>query len=276
MIIKEYRVVLPLTVEEYQAAQLFSVAEASKNETGGGEGIEILKNEPYNENGEQGQYTHKIYHLESRVPGFVKYIFPKSSLEMDEKAWNAYPKCKTVLTNNYLGKKFEISIETLHLPDTGTTENAHGLSREEWKEVEVVNIDIANDSISSGDYSEDLDPKLVRSERADRGPLGEDWIEEARVKLAENKGKPEKVPVMCAYKLVRCNFKVWGLQGNVERLIHRQEKRLFTTFHRQVYSWMDKWYGMTMEDIRKLEEQTKEELEQMIKQGEIRGTQVTS
>ena len=32
---------------QYQVAQLYSVAEASKNETGGGEGIEVLKNEPF-------------------------------------------------------------------------------------------------------------------------------------------------------------------------------------------------------------------------------------
>lgn len=47
--------------------QLFSVAEASKNETGGGEGIEVLKNEPYEKDGEKGQYTHKIYHLKRYV-----------------------------------------------------------------------------------------------------------------------------------------------------------------------------------------------------------------
>ncbi len=51
---------LPL---QYQVGQLFSVAQASKNETGGGEGIEVLKNEPYEKEGEKGQYTHKIYHL---------------------------------------------------------------------------------------------------------------------------------------------------------------------------------------------------------------------
>ena len=38
MLIKEYRVILPMTVEEYNIAQLYAVAEASKNETGGGEG----------------------------------------------------------------------------------------------------------------------------------------------------------------------------------------------------------------------------------------------
>ncbi|CAG9104045.1 unnamed protein product [Plutella xylostella] len=47
MLIKEFRVTLPLTVEEYQVAQLYCVAEVSKNETGGGEGIEVVKNEPF-------------------------------------------------------------------------------------------------------------------------------------------------------------------------------------------------------------------------------------
>lgn len=44
--------------------QLYAVAEASKNETGGGEGVEVLVNEPYEKDGEKGQYTHKIYHLQ--------------------------------------------------------------------------------------------------------------------------------------------------------------------------------------------------------------------
>ena len=35
------RIVLPLTVDEYQIGQLYSVAEASKHETGGGEGVEV-------------------------------------------------------------------------------------------------------------------------------------------------------------------------------------------------------------------------------------------
>lgn len=54
-------------IAQYQVGQLFSVAEASKNETGGGEGIEVLKNEPYEKEGEKGQYTHKIYHLKRLV-----------------------------------------------------------------------------------------------------------------------------------------------------------------------------------------------------------------
>ena len=38
--------------------------QASKNETGGGEGVEVVVNEPFeNEELGKGQYTHKVYHL---------------------------------------------------------------------------------------------------------------------------------------------------------------------------------------------------------------------
>lgn len=59
-------------------AQLYSVAEASKAETGGGEGIEVLANEPFGPdldaklnpkesllgNRTTGQFTDKMYHLQ--------------------------------------------------------------------------------------------------------------------------------------------------------------------------------------------------------------------
>ncbi|ENN75106.1 hypothetical protein YQE_08419, partial [Dendroctonus ponderosae] len=85
----------------YQVAQLFSVAEASKDNTGGGEGIEVLKNEPFNNypllggKYNSGQYTYKIYHLASKVPAFIRLLAPKGSLEIHEEAWNAYPYCRT-------------------------------------------------------------------------------------------------------------------------------------------------------------------------------------
>ncbi|VDM27906.1 unnamed protein product [Toxocara canis] len=93
-----------MTVDEYQVGQLWSVAEASKAETGGGEGVEVLKNEPFDNvpllggRFSQGQYTHKIYHLQSKVPTLLRKLAPKGSLAIHEEAWNAYPYCKTVLT----------------------------------------------------------------------------------------------------------------------------------------------------------------------------------
>ena len=68
MLIKEYRIPLPMTVEEYRIAQLYMIAKKSSQEsTGGadsGSGVEILVNEPYSEGpGGHGQFTHKVYHI---------------------------------------------------------------------------------------------------------------------------------------------------------------------------------------------------------------------
>ncbi|XP_075885702.1 phosphatidylinositol transfer protein beta isoform isoform X1 [Nelusetta ayraudi] len=278
VLIKEYRVVLPVSVEEYQVGQLYSVAEASKNETGGGEGIEVLKNEPYEKDGEKGQYTHKIYHLKSKVPGFVKMIAPEGALVFHEKAWNAYPYCRTIVTvrshihhhavssppqNEYMKDDFMIKIETWHKPDMGTVENVHQLDEQTWRTVEVVPIDIANnEEVAQGDYKPEEDPALFQSVKTGRGPLSPEWKAEAK----------SDCPHMCAYKLVTVKFRWWGLQTKVESFIQKQEKRIFTNFHRQLFCWIDKWVGLTMEDIRRMEEETQKELEELRSKGPVRGT----
>ncbi|XP_022096297.1 phosphatidylinositol transfer protein beta isoform-like isoform X1 [Acanthaster planci] len=259
---REYRIVLPLTVEEYQVAQLWAVAEASKNETGGGEGIEVVENRPYTKDTESGQYTYKIYHLKYKVPGYIRALAPKGALEMVEEAWNAYPYCKTVITNPaYMGKeKMSLTIETWHKADRGELHNVHDLPPEKLAKRDVVHIDIAHDKIKDSDYKADQDPKLVVSRKLQRGPLKDpNW-------------KKTCEPHMCAYKLVTIEFIWWGLQGMVESWVLNAERRVFTNFHRQVYCWMDKWAGLTMEDIRAIEDKTKKELEDLRLKGELKGT----
>ena len=50
------------------------------------------------------------------------------------------------------------------------------------------------------------------------------------------------------------------------------ERRLFTNFHRQLFCTIDKWIELTMEDIRKLEDKTQQELDKQRKVGSVRGT----
>ncbi|XP_009883519.1 PREDICTED: phosphatidylinositol transfer protein alpha isoform [Charadrius vociferus] len=258
------RVILPVSVEEYQVGQLYSVAEASKNETGGGEGVEVLVNEPYERDGERGQYTHKIYHLQSKVPTFVRMLAPEGALNIHEKAWNAYPYCRTVITNEYMKDDFLIKIETWHKSDLGTQENVHKLEPDVWKNVEAIYIDIADRSqVLPKDYKAEEDPAKFKSVKTGRGPLGPNWKKEL--------GKQTDCPYMCAYKLVTVKFKWWGLQNKVENFIQKQEKRLFTNFHRQLFCWLDKWVDLTMEDIRRMEEETKRQLDEMREKDPVKG-----
>lgn len=58
-----------LDMSQYHRGQLYSVTVASENETGGGEGIEVVVNEHRDDCGGHGpgQYTEKIYHLQKLV-----------------------------------------------------------------------------------------------------------------------------------------------------------------------------------------------------------------
>ena len=127
MRIHEFRIPLNMHVDEFQIAQLYMTIHASDSETGNGEGIEVLCNEPYdNTDGQlgrskysgiaipktKGQYTLKHYHFASRLPSYLSAVCPAESMILIEEAWNAYPHCVTVLTNCYLSEeKFFISIE---------------------------------------------------------------------------------------------------------------------------------------------------------------------
>lgn len=271
MLIHEFRIILPLTVDEYEIGQLHTIVDMSIAETGGGEGIEVLKNEPFTNccpllGGEytSGQYTHKVYHVERKTPNLIKLILPKGSLKVHEESWNAYPYTKTVLTNpGYMKDGFRLDIESLHRNDRGDEENILQLPSDVLCKRRVTVIDIANDSVSRRDYDKHLDPKLFQSSKTGRGPLQDDWMLTV-------------TPVMTCYKVLKIHFKWFGLQNRVENYIKNFEHNLFTVFHRRLFCKMDQWYGMTMEDIRILEEEAKEMLDQQRIHGAFQGTRSIS
>ncbi len=64
-------------------------------------------------------------------------------------------------------------------------------------------------------------------------------------------------PIMCAYKIVRVRFEVWGLQTRVEDFTQRVSyflifpsveiymiqavRDILILAHRQAFTWMDEW-----------------------------------
>lgn len=87
---------MPLLLEEYRVAQMYMVNKIQEQQTGGGEGVEVLINKPFeNEEFGRGQYTSKIYHLQSKIPSWLSAFVSTKFMYIEEEAWNAFPKCKT-------------------------------------------------------------------------------------------------------------------------------------------------------------------------------------
>eukprot|EP00949_MAST-11_sp_MAST-11-sp1_P004167 g4167.t1 len=264
MVLVEYRIPMPCTVEEFNRAWLAMVVEASMDTTGDGEGVEVLKNEVYdNTDGHlkesiagipvpknKGQYTLKNYFIDSKVPAWLRFMLPNDSMVLVEEAYNAYPDCLTILHNKYLyASKFRVIIRSRFLEGTGN-ENAHELSAADLKRREIVNIDIREQDKEDDHYKVEFDPSVFQSKKTGRGPLGPNWQKNFQ-------------PIMTAYKLVDCKFAYWGLQGKTESVIIGQNLRAFQLTHARLFCLTDLWIDFTFDEIRLLEDACKKELEKM-------------
>ncbi|XP_056391629.1 membrane-associated phosphatidylinositol transfer protein 2 isoform X6 [Hyla sarda] len=262
MLIKEYRIPLPMTVEEYRIAQLYMIQKKSREETcGEGSGVEILENRPYTDGpGGSGQYTHKVYHIGMHIPSWFRSILPKAALRVEEESWNAYPYTRTRYTCPFV-EKFSIDIETFYKSECGELANVFNLSPAEKRQTVLDPIDIVKDPIPPHEYKPEEDPKVYKSVKTKRGPLSDDWIEDHRNNLALS------CPIMCAYKLCKVEFRYWGMQSKIERFIHDVGlRKVMVRAHRQAWCWQDEWYGLTIEDIRQLEKETQLMLAQKMAQ----------
>ncbi|XP_051806260.1 membrane-associated phosphatidylinositol transfer protein 2 isoform X4 [Acanthochromis polyacanthus] len=251
MLIKEYRIPMPMSVEEYRIAQLYMIQKKSREEScGEGSGVEILENKPYTDGpGGTGQYTHKVYHIGMHIPSWFRSILPKAALRVEEESWNAYPYTRTRYTCPFV-EKFSIDIETYYKPDTGNQAEVFNMSAAEKRQRTIDPIDIVTDPIPPHEYKAEEDPRLYKSVKTQRGPLRDDWIEEYN-------NNPGKTPIMCAYKLCKVEFRYWGMQSKIERFIHDVGlRKVMVRAHRQAWCWQDEWYGLTIEDIRQLELET--------------------
>ncbi|KAK4471176.1 hypothetical protein MN116_004639, partial [Schistosoma mekongi] len=277
MLLKEYRICMPLTVAEYRIAQLYMIQKKSREEsTGRGSGVEILKNEPYeNGPGGKGQYTFKIYHVGSHLPTWIRNILPSSALRVEEEAWNAYPYTRTIYKVPFV-EKLVLDIETYFYDDAGEQDDVFELSPDEKKTRIIDFIDIVKDPVTGSDYKAEEDPSTYVSEATGRGPLSPNWREEFShaqrithevherppTRAQDNSpviGNLEPLPkrIMCAYKLCRVEFRYWGTQTRVEQFIHDTAlRKTMVRAHRQVWAWQDEWYGLTIDEIRRLEEET--------------------
>jgi len=257
MMIREFRIPVPLSAAEYRIALLYCTLKNSLFETGGGEGVEFVVNR---EHAEGGQYTKKIYHIDSQVPTLLRRVAPTKALELHEESVNKFPVCTTVIRNpQFSRKKFLIRVETKVMDnDCGELADVFSYLTEEGSStdtVDVVNIDIANDPVNEEDFEVSEDPSTFRTKSLEtpRGPLGANWISQCR-------------PICCVYKCITVTSNQWPITHRLEKKIMSIQERFMTVFHRRMFCWLDEYIELSIDDIRQLESETMEELERRRKQ----------
>ncbi|XP_042196947.1 cytoplasmic phosphatidylinositol transfer protein 1 isoform X2 [Callorhinchus milii] len=249
MLLKEYRICMPLSVEEYRIGQLYTISKHSHEQSDKGEGVEVVKNEPHEDpiHG-KGQFTEKRVHLSSKLPSWARAVVPRI-FYITEKAWNYYPYTITEYTCSFL-PKFSIYIETKYEDNNGASDHIFDPVKNHTDH-EVCFLDIAYDEIPDRYYKMSEDLRYFASVKTGRGPLKELWREEF-------------TPVMCSYKQVTVKFEVWGLQTRVEQFVQKVIRDILLIGHRQAFAWVDEWCDLTLEEVRIIEAQMQVETNQKI------------
>lgn len=258
---REYIIPLPITPDQYKIAQLYTVAKVSLQESTGDTSIQIDKNEDKNdEKYGKCRYTEKIFYLNSKVPGVIRAIVPSKALILEEKAFNSFPICHTFYKNRYFGideffssvisnHKIKNSFSEYELP-SNYPKNLKNSGRENiYEKIFVKNEDFEKSKFIMMDICENIQNKKFNPNNMEVNGINlkPKWFEET-----------DKQHMVCQ-KFVTVKLNKFLLSGFVNLIADHVDK-LFLSAHQQMICTYDEWKDLTLEDIRNLEKEAKENL----------------
>lgn len=245
MLLIEYRIKLPLSFDEYHVAQLHTTLEMSKELTSPGEGVQILENTPCDTACVPNKVVRKLVSKVQRtlkryyIPTTVSAPVGLSGCILSESSFNCFPNFRTVIE---AGANGEVTIDTVckKMDDTNNP-NIFKLPIQ----LPMVDIDIVNDSLPSNLLNDNDDPKKVLG-------LKDDWQQS----LTHSNS-------MVVHKLILVKSREAKKETEtaVNTFVADSLRNLFTVFHRKMVCSQDRWKGLTIEDIRTMEQEAIEVLD---------------
>lgn len=226
----QYRILLPYTLEEYNICQLYMASKHALEESKGEVSIKVVTNERYVHALLQDcQHTVKKMDIANKLPMLVRKVMPcKSALHFVETSFNAYPRCSTTYRSEFFKEeKFLVTVNSVHLQGVvDMKENVLDVPMEIWKKTSFIDINIA-----------------------DKSSLEADWHVTGDV-------------VMTAMKHVSIVVNLFGF-GWLTSNVRDSLTGVFQSAHQKGFSEKDEWQGMSLEDIRKMEEDVKAQLDEI-------------
>ncbi|KAF1741679.1 LOW QUALITY PROTEIN: hypothetical protein MXB_142 [Myxobolus squamalis] len=220
MLVKEFRIPMPLTVEEYKLGQIYYQNKLIINEMQAKSGSikSITKDEEYlNESGIRGLYSKKHYCLKENFPSVLQFMVSNDA-SLCEEIWNEYPYTRT--------KEF-LRISLIY--------------RNKYSLISYINVETID--LSSHEPQEATHPWLdtFTSSVSGRGPLIPGWLDAYHKNCIGSS-------IMCAYKLVTisCNYPL--IRTKAESLLLEQAKKRIIEAHSRIWMAQDEWLPLSYQE----------------------------
>lgn len=292
MKIVEFRIFVPISLSEFLVSKGYTTLQYIKHmNDGGGEGIEIVKyDEPFENETEKGIMSQKIYHIQSKIPPFIRWAVPEKYLHFHEVSYNSFPHTTTTTSIPSLGDDFLLQVESQHISLQyhkdeqknenvfDIPENALNLNENELKIRKVVYLDLLNGPPNPSNTS--AIPSFTDESDQNQTPQDTQQVTIrdficSEIGMTKTLGQcdpttdyhPDQIPAWAKHydgemiliiKTVRFNLKWWGIQTAVENLVANTfYPRLFTDTHRKLIMYSNEWKSLNLDDIHKLEAEEK-------------------
>ena len=254
MLLIEYRIKLPISIDQYQIAHLHTTMDMSKEHTRLGEGVEVMENTPCDtaclpqprsrKEVTKVQRTSKRYY----VPDSITSVVGLNKVVLRESSFNKFPNFRTTVTVESAGDAVingEFTIDTVCRKgdDVVNKDNVFRLPQGILDKRAVVDVDIVADVLPADLVNADEDPKKVLG-------LTDGWQGSLIPRLS-----------MVVYKLVFVKSCGPANKETINALVMDNLNKIFNVFHRKLVCSQDRWKGLNMEDIRTMEEETKDLLD---------------
>ena len=253
MRIVEFRIILPLKLEQCQKACVYSCYKLGAETKGqsASEGVEFVESRDYDENGEKGHYTHKILHLKSFVPAVIRWVVPDKYLHIAEKSHDGFPHYFTEYDMPGMGPDFVLTTEGKHFDytsDCQLPENSFNYTEEELAQREIRYLDILD-----GPY-QDAEVSLQGFSFPEEGIQLMTGNGKYNEKEPPAWTKTYKGPMTCCSKAVKFHFHWRGIQTAVEAFVlNSSYTQVFLKNHRGMVKWAPEWHKVTLEEIINME-----------------------
>uniref|UniRef100_A0A1I8BAM5 Phosphatidylinositol transfer protein n=1 Tax=Meloidogyne hapla TaxID=6305 RepID=A0A1I8BAM5_MELHA len=237
VLLKEYRICLPMTLAELHKAEMFTFINMAVKESKNGEGVRISVDKHFQDEevmgiARSGRFTRKEYKIKSKIPFWARPFLPKKFKFVHEDEWNAHPYSKKEiyvpgLKDDYLVKVTSICVKD----DRGKEQNVFNLDIDDLRKRQISVLDIGKEN---------------KSMKTNRGQLYKNWIDGYK-------------PIVCIYMLVNVQCKY------LEKKIEEKFRELTLKFYKNVFISIDLWCTLTFKQVEAIVKESKAELEDRIK-----------
>lgn len=254
MRIIEYRVILPVSIEQYPRADTYMFNHRMEIGASEGECVELIDNNSYDSEEGPVFFASRVYHCKNRVPKFLQWLVPESICDFQEDSWTFYPKCKSKFIVPFLGEKFNVTINTHQYKFTSVgeiPENGVNLTEEELAIREIKYVDILLKEPVPEKKEWDLDGFSCDEAGIQKLQTysSQDFDDTKPPKWIENYTGEMTICI----KVIKAEIPIWGVQTMAEKLI--VENMAINTFldsARATVGWAHKWFPMSMKEVEKM------------------------